>query len=74
MYGDMPGAAFTRDDAIKLAKHVARKVFEAGSCPHRIATRIQFMSGQWPDNEKPQGGLCEEALAGIITDALLRSE
>lgn len=60
-----------RDEAIQTAKHLARAVFECGSEPNAVITRIQFMSGRWPDNEKERGGLCEQALVGVLADALL---
>lgn len=57
----------TPEDQSRLAKHVARKIFEApcDSQPDAVK-RIQFRDIA----ERDYGGLCEEALVGVITRAL----
>ena len=37
-------------------------------------TRIQLMSGEWPDNEKDQGGFNMEALQRYFTNLLNKLE
>lgn len=54
-----------------LAKKIAKDIFEAGSGPEPVG-RIQFMGGKYPDNEKPQGGFCFDALVGCIEKSLHR--
>ena len=55
----------------ELGQKIARAIFEcnadAGVPP---TTRLQFMSGKYPDHESEQGGLCEIALAGVIARSL----
>jgi hypothetical protein len=59
---------FLLDDELarKIADHVAREIFKVGDEPEGPATRIQYMTGTWPENEKAGGGLCEIALAALI--------
>lgn len=44
---------------------LARAIFNCGNWGGAKATRIQFMSGEWP-TEKALGGFCESALASTI--------
>lgn len=53
-----------------LAETIARKIFEVGDEPNSPTQRLQFMGGEYPDNEKTQGGLCEIALAEFIADII----
>jgi hypothetical protein len=59
-----------------LGAAVARDIFALGSEPSReggIVQRIQFLGGQWPENELPLGGLRESALAKVIAESLERN-
>ena len=57
----------------EIAKNVARDIFEYGDEPDSPASRMQYMGGSYDDNtEVPQGGLCEDALAGAIEKALTK--
>lgn len=49
-----------------LASSIADAIFKVGYEPGEPTTRIQFMSGEWPDNEKEQGGLCLDSLRRVI--------
>lgn len=53
-----------------MATKAARAIFVCGDERKRPTTRISFVSGEWPDNEKQGGGLCEEALTNVIFSAL----
>lgn len=50
-----------------LGELLAREVFACGGSESQ---RIQFMAGEFPDNETPLGGLCEVALANVLATAL----
>jgi hypothetical protein len=62
----------TKQQQADLAKYLARKIFEcpADVGPHDVA-RIAFR-GDAPhvSQERDFGGLCEEALANVILEAL----
>jgi len=49
-----------------LAARIARAIFECGDEPTVQVKRIQFMGGQWPDDEFGLGGLNEDALRKVI--------
>ncbi len=49
-----------------LAQKIAREIFKIGDEPNSPTQRIQFIGGEYPNNEKPQGGLCEVALVKFI--------
>lgn len=53
-----------------LADLIARDIFECGDDPSSKCQRIQFLGGKYPDNEKPQGGMCEMALAEAIAKSI----
>lgn len=53
-----------------LAELIARDIFHSGDEPGSATQRIQFMGGKYPDNELPQGGLCELALAKLIEESI----
>lgn len=53
-----------------FASQIARDIMEMGNFP-TPCQRIQFMGGTYPDDELPQGGLCEAALVKRI-EATLR--
>jgi len=57
-----------------IAGYVARDIFAAGDEAWRgeRTQRIQFMGGEWPDNETEIGGFCEEALRDCIEKSLLQ--
>jgi hypothetical protein len=57
-------------DYKKLGALVARDLFAIGDEYKAPTTRIAFISGQWPDNERAQGGLCEDALARDLATIL----
>ena len=60
-------------DSVKLTQvgiRLAKDLLAVGDEFHSPAHRIQFMGGKYPDNEKNQGGLCEEALAAFFTTKL----
>jgi hypothetical protein len=54
----------------RLAKSIAEAIFTCGNEFESPTTRLQFMSGEWPDHERPQGGLSKEALEHVIYNAL----
>ena len=53
-------------DKKELSEHIARKIFEVGDEINSPTQRIQFIGGEYPDNEKTQGGMCERALRDFI--------
>lgn len=53
-----------------LARLLARRLFMAGDEPGQPATRMQYMSGTWPDKERPQGGMCEMAVMSLFKTVL----
>ena len=59
---------------LKLAKYLAKHIFECGDEPGVKITRIQFLSGEWPDAEKPEGGLTQDPLARAILAALMNGQ
>lgn len=52
-----------------LGKSLTKDIFDIGSDLER-PHRIQFMGGEYPDNEKPMGGFCEKALAEYLAKRL----
>lgn len=46
-----------------LANKLARDLMALGDDPNSPAHRIQYMGGNYPDGEIPQGGMNETALA-----------
>jgi hypothetical protein len=57
-----------------LGRKLARGIMECGDEPDMPCTRIQFKSGQWTEDGKLElnnGGLCESALANLISELLL---
>lgn len=58
-----------------LAQKLAEAIMRQGD--HRDGTpcnRIQFMVGEWPNNERENGGLCYMALVGLIASVLAENE
>jgi hypothetical protein len=58
-----------------LGRVLARGIMSCGDEPGHPCTRIQFKSGLWTQSgelERDNGGLCEAALANVIS-ALLRN-
>ena len=58
-------------DTQKLAKIIARDIFEAGSDIGNKVQRIEFKSG-WPNEERALGGYAEGPLADRILMTLAR--
>jgi hypothetical protein len=54
-----------------LAAKIARRIFQYGDEPNSPCTRLQFKGGEWPDNERNQGGTCESSLAENILKTLM---
>ena len=50
----------------KLAQNITDDLFESGDEPGSPTTRIQFMGGEWPDNEVAQGGFNKDACAAFM--------
>jgi hypothetical protein len=57
--------------APRLAECLARAIFEMGDDPGSPCTRIQFMGGAWPDNERRLGGITEKPLAVALEKLLI---
>lgn len=56
-----------KEERTKLAKHLARKIFEAPyGCKPDDVFRLQFRGR----HERDLGGVCEGALVSVIRDAL----
>jgi len=53
-------------DVVQVAEELATAVFSCGNELDSPTTRIQFMSGQWPHGEKPQGGLIQASLETVL--------
>lgn len=72
-----PKRKTTDDEIDKLAKTLARTLFEVGSDPHRgeggRVHRIEFKGGRYADQEIALGGYCESALAGHFARTLRRN-
>lgn len=56
----------TREQQDSLALALATGIFNCDSQQGRPTTRLQFMSGQWPNNERAEGGLCFVALVSVM--------
>lgn len=61
-----------REKPSALACAIAKDIFSVGDEPNDNVQRIEFIGGDWPDNETRLGGLCEQALARRI-DASLKT-
>jgi hypothetical protein len=59
--------------ANEIAKKLARALIKLGDHYESPCQRIQFMCGEYPDNEIPAGGMCEEALV-MFFERLLATE
>jgi len=57
----------------KLSELIARDIFVIGDEKDSPTQRLRFMGGEYPDNEKNQGGLCEQALAKAIEKSLKKN-
>ena len=55
---------------LDLSRKIAREVFDYVEFPGDSVQRLAYKGGQYPDAETDLGGLCEEALAGVIQSAL----
>ena len=60
-----------RDGPTWMAQKIAQAIMRVGDEPGSPCKRIQFKGGEWPDNERNQGGLCEDALFRIVYRTLL---
>ena len=60
----------TREQQDRLALALATGLFNCDSQQKQPTTRIQFMSGKWPDNERAEGGLCFVALVSVFQSLL----
>lgn len=56
-----------------LAQLIAREIFKCGNEPESQCNRLQFKGGQWPDNERNQGGIGEAPLAKLIEETIRKS-
>ena len=51
----------------KLATAITDEFFKLGSRDSiDKCQRIQFMTGSYPENEKPNGGLCERSFSDLV--------
>ncbi len=58
-----------------LAQKVANEIMKMGDrIDGEQCNRIQFMVGEWPNNERENGGLCYMALVGVIASVLAENE
>jgi hypothetical protein len=57
-----------------LADKIARAIFSLGDVHGSPCKRIQFLAGEYPDNERAQGGMGEKPLADFIRNYLLVQE
>ena len=56
-----------------IGRKLARGIMKCGDEPGCPCTRIQFKSGEWTEDgklERDGGGLCESALANVISTLL----
>ena len=61
------------DDIIhRTAILLSAELFECGNELKSPVHRIQFMGGEYPDNERAQGGLNQAALTAWLESALRR--
>ena len=59
------------DDFINhTARQLAVDIFEIGDEPESPCYRIQFMGGEYPDNEKSQGGMNDKALTKFLEEKI----
>ena len=64
-------------ECFNLGCEIARHIFSIGSEPDSHGGpchRIVFMGGEWPNSEVQMGGLCENALANVISSYLQAKE
>ncbi len=57
-----------------IAETIARSIMKLGDDGKSKCRRLQFMGGDYPANERAQGGLCETALVSVIEKALREFE
>jgi len=65
-----PQSAVPEWNPEEMAKRIAREIFSIGDEENSPVTRIQYMGGKWPDNEKPQGGMVESAIERVVLKVL----
>ena len=53
-----------------LADGLASDIFHVGSERYGKINRLALKGGTWREQETDLGGLCEQALAGVIADSL----
>ena len=55
-----------------LSMGIASDIMRDGGDLGQPAHRIQYIGGEYPDNEFPMGGLCEVALTSVIHRSLTK--
>ncbi len=55
---------------LRVADRITRAIFKTGNEPGSPCRRIAYIGGTYPDNERQQGGSCEESLRSIIFAAI----
>lgn len=55
-------------DCFAVAERIATKILGGGS--GKEGHRVAIMTGEYPHNERPMGGLCKSALIKLIEDEL----
>lgn len=63
----------TKAEASELASILAREIFKLGDEPNSPCQRLEFKGGEWPDNEREQGGICEQALVEFLAKQIKNS-
>ena len=58
------------DGNAQVATRLAKALLKLGNDPHSPCHRIQFIGGEYPDNEKMQGGMTEHPLIRFFTEEL----
>lgn len=61
-------------DNHKVAEFITNRLFDLGGEPHSPCTRIQFVAGVYPNNERTQGGFCKSAMIDEIEKLLMEYE
>lgn len=56
----------TPEFSFVLASTIATALFSCGDEPNSPCQRIEFLGGEYPDNEIPQGGLNKDSLINFL--------
>lgn len=59
-------------DITRIAEHLTTAIFDCCSEDNCPVTRIQFISGQYPNKEQTQGGANRKAFELLITESLIK--